>query len=47
MADLSRIVASIPGADIPVEPWPISVCAAWYLALALLLWLLQKRGKAL
>ena len=43
MADLSRIVASIPGSDIPVEPWPISVCAAWYLALALLLWLLQRK----
>ena len=40
MADLSRIVAAIPGADIPVEPWPISVCAVWYLALALVLYLL-------
>ncbi len=43
MADVSRIVAALPGADISVEPWPISVCAAWYLALALLLWLLQRK----
>lgn len=43
MADLSRLVAAIPGANFTVEPWPLSVCAAWYLALALLLWLLQRK----
>ena len=45
MADVSRLVAAIPGANFTVEPWPLSVCAAWYLALALLLWLLQRRTK--
>ena len=47
MADVSRLVAAIPGANFTVEPWPVSVCAAWYLALALLLWLLQRRRKKL
>ena len=47
MADVSRLVAAIPGANFTVEPWPLSVCAAWYLALALLLWLLQRRTKPL
>ncbi|MBO4708448.1 MAG: ComEC/Rec2 family competence protein [Kiritimatiellae bacterium] len=47
MADVSRLVAAIPGANFTVEPWPVSVCAAWYLALALLLWLLQKRVRPL
>ena len=47
MADVSRLVAAIPGANFTVEPWPVSVCAAWYLALALLLWLLQRRTKPL
>lgn len=47
MAEVSRFVASIPGSNIAVEPWPIYVCIEWYLALALLLWLLNRRGKAL
>lgn len=47
MANVSRLVAAIPGANFAVEPWPVSVCAAWYLALALLLWLLQRRTKPL
>ena len=43
MADVSRLVASLPGANVAVEPWSLSVCTAWYLALALLLWLLQRK----
>ena len=41
MSDLSRLVASLPCANFEVEPWPLSLCAAWYAAIALLLWLLR------
>ncbi len=47
MADVSRLVAAFPWSHLAGEPWPLHVCLEWYLALALLLWLLQKRGKAL
>ena len=41
MSGLSRVVASVPGADLEVAPWSAGACIAWYLALALLLWLLR------
>ena len=43
MAGLSRAVASVPGANVEVEPWSVSTCVAWYAALALLLFLLRSR----
>lgn len=33
MAGVASAVASIPGADLAVRPWPVPVCAAWYGAL--------------
>ena len=33
MAGVASAVASIPGADLTVRPWPVPVCAAWYGAL--------------
>jgi len=41
MSSLSRVVASLPGANVEVAPWSLPVCVAWYAALALLLWLLR------
>ncbi|MBQ2346630.1 MAG: ComEC/Rec2 family competence protein [Kiritimatiellae bacterium] len=43
MAGLSRAVASVPGANVEVEPWSVAACVAWYAALALLLFLLRSR----
>ena len=36
MASISRIVASIPGCRIEVEPWPVWICALWYVFMAIL-----------
>ena len=33
MAGVASAVASIPGADFAVRPWPVYACAAWYGAL--------------
>ena len=41
MSSLSRLVASLPGANVSVEPWSLAACVGWYVALALLLWLLR------
>ena len=41
MSGLSRLVAALPGANVSVEPWPLAACVGWYVALALLLWLLR------
>ncbi|MBO7684583.1 MAG: ComEC/Rec2 family competence protein, partial [Kiritimatiellae bacterium] len=35
MAGVAAAVASIPGSDMEVRPWPASACAAWYGALVL------------
>jgi len=39
MAGVSAAVASLPFADYEVKPWPMSMCAAWYAALLLVLFL--------
>ena len=39
MAGASAAVAKLPFADFEVGPWPISMCAAWYVALLLVLFL--------
>ena len=49
MSCVSAAVASLPFSDYEVEPWPISMCAAWYAALLLLLLLSairRARGRA-
>ncbi len=42
MSGLSHFVAHIPGANIQIAPWSLSACAAWYGAMALLLFALRK-----
>lgn len=42
MAGVSYVVAALPGANLPIEPWPLAMCFAWYLAFALALWLTQR-----
>lgn len=39
MVEISRATASLPGANIVVAPWSIGGCLAYYLALALAVWL--------
>ena len=41
MSGLSHLVAALPWANFEVEPWPVHVCAEWYAAMALSLWLLR------
>lgn len=42
MAAVAGAVASLPGAHFEVMKWPLSTCALWYLALALVIWLLAR-----
>ncbi len=37
MAGLSHFFAHVPGANLEVAPWSMTVCVAWYAALAILL----------
>ena len=47
MAGVASAVASIPGADLAVRPWPVPVCAAWYGALvAVFLFVSARRRNA-
>lgn len=43
MAGVSAAVAKLPFADFEVEAWPISMCAAWYAAMLLVLFLSAAR----
>ena len=50
MAELSRMVASVPGASVSVERWSWADCALWYAALALAvatLWAVRRFFKRL
>lgn len=42
MAGISEVVADLPGSNFEVSPWPLWECALWYVAFALLLWLLPR-----
>jgi len=36
MAGISWAVAKLPGADAEIQPWPLPICAAWYVGMILL-----------
>ncbi len=45
MAGTSSFVANIPGASTEIAPWTPSMCAAWYLACILTIWLARERER--
>lgn len=45
MAGVASAVASIPGADFAVRPWPVSVCIAWHVALAFVFFIVAARRR--
>ncbi len=46
MAGVSALVAKLPGASTEIAPWTPGMCAGWYLALILTIWLLRQRTGA-
>ena len=43
-ADVSRAVAATGWSSFEVAPWPLWMCAAWYAALAMSLWLFRRKS---
>ncbi len=44
MADVSSLVASLPGASFDIVPWSVNMCLAWFLAWILTGWLLREHA---
>ncbi len=45
MAYVSSCVASVPGSSVEIAPWSWFMCALWYVALGLAIWLVRRLAK--